>query len=114
MAVLTSGNETVQIRLSGSGENTTWRCDAGTIEPGKLKHVVVIVDAGPQIISFVVDGMFCDGGEKRQFGWGRYQGPIGDLGGAGKITIAPEVKKLRLYNRYLRTSEAVANYHAGI
>jgi hypothetical protein len=33
---------------------------------------VITVDGGPKIITFVVDGTLCDGGEQRQFGWGRF------------------------------------------
>ena len=54
----------------------------GCSRPGKLHHVVAIVDGGPKIITFVVDGRLCDGGDFRQFGWGRfnpnYRGPGGD------------------------------------
>jgi hypothetical protein len=77
----------------------------------------VIVDQGPQIISFVVDGLFCDGGDARHYGWGRYPDPLGDVSGTGELRLAPslhgELKRLRVYRRYLRTSEAIANFHAG-
>jgi hypothetical protein len=80
-------------------------------------HVTVIVDARPKLITFVVDGFLCNGGEARQFGWGRYAGELGDVSGTGRIAIAPalkgELRALRLYDRYLRTSEAVSNYNAG-
>ena len=39
------------------------------------------------------------------------------VSGSGKLKIAPrfngQVKSLRIYNRYLTTSEAISNYHAG-
>jgi hypothetical protein len=35
------------------------------------------------------------------------------VSGAGKVRVAAAVRRLRLYNRPLRTSEAVAHYHAG-
>ena len=77
----------------------------------------MIVDAGPKIITFVVDGVLCDGGEARPCGWGRCQGELADVSGSGKLRVSPslggDLKGLRIYRRYLRTSEAVANYHAG-
>ncbi|HUU60364.1 MAG TPA: hypothetical protein VMZ50_12525, partial [Phycisphaerae bacterium] len=80
-------------------------------------HAAVIVDGGPKIISFVVDGRFCDGGEWRQFGWGRFSPDLRGAGGSDTLRIGPalrgEIKALRIYNRPLRTSEAVANFKAG-
>jgi len=65
------------------------------------------------LISFVVDGRLCDGGDARQQGWTRYQGDLGGVAGSGALRVGPPVKSLRVYGRYLRTSEAVANYHGG-
>ena len=77
----------------------------------------MIVDARAKVITFVVDGVLCDGGSARQYGWGRYEKGLRDVSGCGKLRIAPSLKgklrSLRVYARYLRTSEAVANYHAG-
>ena len=95
-----------------------WDCDPGVLETGKRHHLAVIVDGGPKIITFLVDGRLCDGGAYRQFGWGRFnphfRGPAGDRA----LRIGPhlhgEISALRIYNRYLRTSEAVGNYRAGI
>jgi len=42
---------------------------------------------------------------------------MSDLNGASAAKVAPvvlgELKKFRIYNRYLRTSEAVGNFRAG-
>ena len=75
------------------------------------------MDAAPRIITFVIDGVLCDGGADRPRGWGRYKDALGDVRGAGRLRIAPslkgQIKRVRLYRRYLRTSEAVGNYRAG-
>ena len=75
------------------------------------------LDAGPKIITIMVDGVLCDGGAERQYGWGRWQGRLGDVTGSGKLRLGPslkgELKRLRIYDRYLRTSEVVAHFHAG-
>lgn len=74
----------------------------------------------PRIVSrltFVVDGVLNDGGATRQFGWGRFKEVLGDVNGASKATLSPkmsgELKAFRVYNRPLRTSEAVGNFRAG-
>jgi hypothetical protein len=58
----------------------------------------------------------CDGGAARQFGWGRFNPNLRDVNGAKVLRIGPSLRgrihHLRLYNRSLRTSEAVGNYRA--
>jgi hypothetical protein len=99
----------------GRTENR-WDCDPGTLHQGALHHVTVIVDGGPKIITFVVDGVLCDGGPFRQFGWGRFSPHLRDVHGSKTARIAPslvgEVVDLRIYGRYLRTFEAIDNYRA--
>jgi hypothetical protein len=83
---------------------------------GTLHHVAVTVDGGPRIITFVVDGALCDGGQHRQFGWGRFSPHLRGVSGAGTLRIAPsldgELERVRVYGRALRTSEAIGNYRA--
>jgi hypothetical protein len=87
-----------------------------TLRAGRWQHVAVIVDAGPRIVSFLVDGVFNDGGALREYGWGRFPKELGDVN-AGEARIGGklfgELARLRVYNRYLRTSEAVGNWRAG-
>lgn len=110
---------TLLLTLNDGQRSVSWDSDPGT-HPGTLRvgvwqHVAAIVDAGPRIISFVIDGELNDGGAARQYGWSRY-GQMGELA-AGPARVAPrlygEMGVLRLYNRYLRTAEAVAHFRAG-
>jgi len=71
------------------------------------------VDGGPKIISFVTNGQFNDGGEHRQFGWGRFSPNLKNVMGLTELRKSAAVLKLSVYNRYLRTAEAVASYRAG-
>jgi hypothetical protein len=103
----------VEIVLNDGRSESRWACDPGLLQAGQRHHVVAIVDGGPKIISFVVDGRLCDGGASRQFGWGRFnplfRGPGGDATlriGAG---IQGEIESLRLYRRAIRASEAIGN-----
>jgi hypothetical protein len=113
IALSTAENGALAIELFDGQTKAAWQSDPGLIAAGKQHHVVAIVDAGPKILTFVVDGRLCDGGPARQYGWGRYEGELGDVTGAGELHAAPAVEKLRLYRRYLRTSEAIGNFHAG-
>jgi len=103
----------VRIILNDGRSECSWNSDKGVITPGKLHHVVITVDGGPKIITYVVDGILCDGGDERQFGWGRFSPNLRTPMGAATLKIAPAVQSLRIYNRALRTSEAVGNFRAG-
>jgi hypothetical protein len=80
--------------------------------------VTVIVDGGPKIVSYVIDGAFNDGGAVRDYGWGRFDAAMDDVNGLAQARFAPaifgQVKLLRIYDRYLTTSEAVGNWRASI
>jgi hypothetical protein len=80
---------------------------------GKLHHVAIIVDGGPKVICFVVDGRLCDGGEFRQYGWGRFSPYLREANGSESLIVDGAVQALRIYGRALRTSEAVAHFRAG-
>jgi hypothetical protein len=113
----------------------SWDTDPGWFDDGERHHVVVIVDANPQIAMFVIDGQVCDGGQYRCYGWRSADGmPVSEqtvgknavaagrdfdlavmpnnVTGNGILRVTPAVVGLRVYNRYLRTSEAIENYQA--
>lgn len=112
--MLTTGeNGVLRIEASDAQTRAAWDSDPGLLTVGQRHHVVVTLDAGPKVIMFLVDGQLCDGGSTRQYGWGRYDADLGDVSGTGKYRVAASVRHFRLYDRPLRTSEAVSNYHAG-
>jgi hypothetical protein len=89
-----------------------WRSDDGIIKAGRLHHVALVMDSRPGIFFAVVDGIFMDSthDHERQFGWGRYSG-IDSINGSGILKGELEhVRAFRLYNRPIRTTEAIANY----
>jgi hypothetical protein len=115
--VKTAEDGAIRIEMN-DGENVGfWSCDSNSITAGTWHHVAIIVDGGPNIITYIIDGMFCDGGDARPYGWGRFTPKLGDVTGSGKLRTAPslagELKRLRIYDRYIRASEAIANFHAG-
>jgi len=120
IALLTSDRSTIKLVMNDGTRKFEWDSDSGT-QTGTMKvntwqHVAVIVDGGPRIVSFVVDGVFNDGGPLRDYGWGRFPKELGDIN-AGDAKLASklygEVARLRVYDRYLLTSEAVGNWRAG-
>ncbi|MFZ2654515.1 MAG: sialidase family protein [Victivallales bacterium] len=70
-----------------------------------LQHVVINVDGGPRIVSFIVNGRFCDGGEQRQFGWQRFSPYLRHVNWCEKWTIS-NVKHLKVHDRVLMAAES--------
>lgn len=81
----------------------------------QVHHVVIIADAGPLIVMFLVDGVFCDGGGIVSAGWS-WIPPFKKLGRAEHARIAPQyggqLREGKLYDRSLRVSEGVSSYRA--
>lgn len=111
--VSTAESGTIRVALNDGRQNASWDSDQGVILPGKRQHVVITVDGGPMIITFVVNGVLCDGGDQRQFGWGRFSPTLRTPNGGETLKIAKPVHLFRLYTRALRTSEAVGNFLTG-
>lgn len=104
---------TLRITLNDGRSQGGWDSDKSLAPSKPQQHVVITVDGGPKIITFVVDGVLCDGGDQRQFGWGRFSPNLRTPQGGSTLAIAPAVRQLRIYNRPLRTSEAVGIFLAG-
>jgi hypothetical protein len=113
LLLATAAGGALRIVLHDGRSESAWESDAGSIRAGGAHHVIVTVDGGPKIITFVVDGVLNDGGHERQFGWGRFSPHLRTPNGAAKAKLAPALSALRIYTRALRTSEAVGNYRAG-
>ena len=113
----TTERGTVRLAMSDGRSESSWDCDPGVLSAGRLHHVGIVVDGGPKIMTFIVDGALCDGGDRRQFGWGRFSTLLRHANGSPSLRVAPEmegeIRRLRIYHRALRTSEIVANYQAG-
>jgi hypothetical protein len=113
LLVATTAAGAIRLALQDGRQESGWESDRGAIELDRLQHMVITVDGGPKIITFLVNGVLADGGEQRQFGWGRFSPNLRAPQGAPTLKIARSVASLRLYGRALRTSEAVGNFQAG-
>jgi hypothetical protein len=114
-ALTVGENKTLVLTVADARHHSSWSSDVGRLVAGQRHHVAFVVDAGPGIVSVVIDGALCDGGEERQFGWGRFDSNIGNAPGSGTIkcdAAGIRIHRLRIYNRYLRTAEVIQNYRA--
>lgn len=106
----------IELSLSDGRTQSVWACDEKLIKPNQEHYISIIVDGGPRVISFIVDGKFDDGGDTRQFGWGRFNPYLQSVAGAKELQIGSAIngtiKKVSVYNRALMVSEAIGNYRA--
>lgn len=113
-AVTTADGGALQIELDdGRNRPEHWATDPGLLHAGREHHVTFIVDGGPNLILALVDGRLCDGGDAGDRGWGRLSRWVMALGEKPAIprigqASGVRVTRLRLYDRPLRVSEAVA------
>ncbi len=112
LLIQTTGNGAVGIALNDGRTESLWTSDPGMLRAGVRHHLAAIVDGGPKIVSFVIDGKFNDGGNDRQFGWGRYNPNLRSGEGGAKLRIGAGVDRVRVYSRALRVSEAIGNWRA--
>ncbi len=112
----TSVRGTVEIVMNDGRTENRWSCDTNILTTGKRQHVVLTVDGGPKIITFIVNGRLCDGGDTRQFGWGRFSPDLRGVNAEAELLIGANLQgsihQVRIYGRALRTSEAVGNFRA--
>lgn len=107
----------VRLDLSDGREQSSWVSDPATLAAGKLSHLGLIVDGGPKLILVVADGVLQDGGEYRQFGWGRFSPSLRELNGAPRLRISRArehgLRRVRIFGRALRVSELVNSHLRG-
>jgi hypothetical protein len=116
LVVQTTPHPAVELALSDGAQTNKWRCDAGLLTTNQTHHIGIVVDGGPHIITFVVDGAVCDGGTERQHGWSRFPADLADVNGATEAKITPplggQLRSLRIYDRFLRHAELIANFNS--
>ena len=82
--------------------------DKAPLAGGGRHKIAVSVDADARIVSFVIDGRFCDGGKERQYGFGRFDRYLTQICGSETVQVGDAVEKLTFVPRRITTSEAVA------
>jgi PKD repeat protein len=115
----------VDFTMSDGTRSVTLRSDTGTVVAGQPAHISVHIDAPAKLITIVADGRVGDGtnhntgGSDRIFGWVHFQDAFTSVNGGNIVVgsgLAGAVDLLRVYDRTLMHTEAVANWRhaAGI
>jgi hypothetical protein len=111
---LTTGERgKLKFAMNDGRQEASWPSDSETLRIGQPQHVVITIDGGPKIITYVINGILCDGGDERQFGWGRYSPTLRTPHGRKTLTLDKAIRRLRIYNRPLTTGEAIGNFRTG-
>ena len=89
------------------------KCVADTAEDfiEKTGSLAVVLDGGAKIVSFIVDGKFCDGADNREFGWQRFSPDLYHANGEERAKLSGAVKRLRIYDGYLQNSQIIGDMH---
>lgn len=109
LAVQMTSRGTAEIILNDGRTENRWDCDQDCLTAGQRHHMAIVIDGGPKVITFIVDGLLCDGGSQRQFGWGRFNPHLREVNGASQLHVGAGVEIVRLYERALMTSEVIGN-----
>jgi len=107
------GEWTLRVDLYDGNRQVVWQTAPGVFRNDRLHHVVFICDAVAGVAAAVVDGAYCDGGEKQESGLGFIPAGFGTVDVTGRARISGRVKHVRLYDRAISTSEAAGNFRAG-
>lgn len=113
--VLMTPERTLSLMISDGERSAAIQTDPGAVKEG-LNHIVFVVDGYAKLLTSVVNGVLCDGGRYRFQGWERFNPAISNVRGKDTFLTGTSyngsIKKLRIYDNYLRTSEAISNYKA--
>jgi hypothetical protein len=105
-------NGRIEVMLSDGRTVSSWASDSDSLDPVETNHVSVIIDGGPKLILFVINGVLCDGGDERQFGWGRYNPALRDINGASEAAVSACVSEVAIHTRALLVNECASKNSA--
>ncbi len=110
-AVMIGTSNNVEIVLNDGSIESKCLSDPDTLTSDIMHHIMIIIDGGPRIVSFIIDGKFNDGGMFRQYGWSRFEPLLKHVNGSNSLYINQDIKNVRIYSRALMTCEAVGNFN---
>ncbi len=73
MALFLDSDGSLGLTLADGDQEVTVRSQPQALSAGKPHHLAVIVDLGPGIVRWIVDGQVLDGGESLARGWSRIE-----------------------------------------
>jgi hypothetical protein len=113
---------TIKLEMTdGDGRNQSYHTDSeARLWLQQEHHVTTVVDGFSRTITSVTNGVFADGGSERGQGWAHLgsipniagEGDIEVVDGANSCVVHPTLRALRVYDRYLMTTEAVGSWRA--
>ncbi|MBL8025816.1 MAG: hypothetical protein JNL74_05365, partial [Fibrobacteres bacterium] len=110
----------LRLTMSDGRTECSWSSDSNIILQAGNYHATVIVDGGPSIIMFVINGLLSDGGEERQFGFGRFNPNLMDINGSKQLKFLTglsgkvELNNFRLFDSALKVNEVVNMHELGL
>ncbi len=114
--IRTADKNNIEFIMNDGAREFAWDCDANLLVPETWHHIAVVVNGGPKIVSYVIDGIVGDGGEERQKGWQRFSSEFADINGGKDAQVVfsfhGQMNQLYIYNRCLRVSEIISNYNS--
>ncbi len=101
-------SETTRIEFTLGDGHCISRFDSekGILKPNTTHDAAIIIDGGPHVIEFVIDGQLCTA-DDRMFGFGRFNPFTQDINGKPELEIGSSVKNLKFYDGLLRVSDIV-------
>lgn len=121
VVVKTGDYGSIEIVLDDGTDTVKWNSDPGLISAYGEHCVSVIVDNGPKVIQFIVDGIVCNGQNFRKYGWKHFKPvmddfifnnvEVGELA-AGQLRPKGKLCMLRIYNRPLMNTEVIGNHRS--
>lgn len=100
----------VNITFSDGRTKHVWDSSPYILELDGKNHIGIVFDGGPKVLSIVINGFLCDGGDVKDFGWCRFSSALIDLNGIPVIYVPDNVSRFRIYDRALMTSEVISNF----
>lgn len=104
-------DQTIGLVLNDSESCVYWKSDP-IPEYNREWHIVITVDSSSRIICFYKNGLLDDGGEDRQFGWGRLHPAYKNLFRSKELRISAndhlKISSLKMYDRALCSWETEA------
>ena len=115
--VATTQTKAAELTLSDGQITIQAQADVGSLKPGAWNHVVCIVDPGPRVVMWVINGRLSDGGKERVSGWTHYSTELKDIARTPAVFVSPKlrgtIRLMRYYDRALSVSEAISNFQHG-
>jgi len=112
---LTTSNSAKLTLYDGVNTPVSFETGINALVPGQKNRVAFVVDGLSKVMTVMVNGVLWDGGTEQKFGW-KFLSPI--FGAPATVfsvipsALKSSINSVRVYDRYLTTSELLSNYMA--